>query len=166
MLSSKRLLYHGRSVVRITTEGKEWAAVELNPARIVPAQLEHDLAMVDLLEELVRHHEGSRYITERELRARRHAQVAARERPVGVGRIADGSLVLKDGTVVAVELDLTAKRDEGLAQMLDAYSQEDYSFAWLFTPSPRTAERYGEVIRRRRAEDFARAGVWLPRDRR
>ncbi len=148
--------------MRVTGEGARIAEVGLQPADLVLSRIGHDLAVVDLLEELSANNQGSSIVTEREVRVRRRREITAGTRQFGRGRIPDGELILGDRTVIAVELEMTSKRTENVEQIVDAYAQESYAFVWWFTTSSRVTERYADIVRRRRADDFMRVETWAP----
>jgi hypothetical protein len=59
----------------------------------------------------------------------------------------DAQLTFPDGRVVAVELDLTPKRERLYAQLVRAFAAERFS-VWWFVPSEETAMRLRRVVDR------------------
>jgi len=99
-------------LIRTTAAGARLADVDLGPAPFDIVRLRHQLAVVDLAEELLLNSPRASWATERELRR----DLAAR-RPRGVsvrhGRVPDGMLLVGSRRI-AVELDLTPKRSRRL----------------------------------------------------
>jgi|SRR5579883_21627 len=120
------------AVLRLTGPGARLAAADVAPAKLVLPELRHSLALVDLMEKLQREHPGSGIVTEREMRALRFRELAMGNRTAGYGRIPDGVLHLPDGRAIAVELDLTSKRQRNIEHVITGYAQERYAEVWWF----------------------------------
>ena len=101
-----------------TTRGLRWASVTLRPARLVSWRLSHDLALVDLSEQLLSEHVGASWLTERELAAIRPIKVRLES---GQHHRPDGLLRLPDGRRYAVELEASRKTAERLQAIVEAY---------------------------------------------
>src|SRR5207244_6570273 len=106
----------------------------------------------DLLEELERELPGSRYTTEREIRAQRWRERQAGNTPQ-LGRVPDGILTLPDGKRVAVELDLTPKRARDLEAIFEVYAAADFNAVWWFVP-PHRVETLRELVVKNRLDDL------------
>ena len=138
------------AVVRATPRGVRLAGCDLAPASLDLARVHHNLALVDLSEELLAAHPGSAWTTERELRrdrmrAARTGGTWERQR-----RVPDGLLRLDRGTRVAVELDLTPKRSARLELLAGAYAVDrDVDTVWWYLPSQVAISRLGALVAER-----------------
>jgi hypothetical protein len=81
-------------------------------------RLSHDLALVDLSEELLAENAGANWLTERELAAIRPIRVRLES---GQQHRPDGLLTLPDGRRYAVELEASRKTAERLQAIVAAY---------------------------------------------
>jgi len=131
----------------------------VDPARLVWAEVRHSLALVDLTEELLAANPGARLVTEREIRAMRFRELAEKTRRPGFGRIPDGILHLKDGRTVAVEIDLTAKRQRDVERILLGYKQERYDKVWWFA-RPGLVPRLSDIMKKNRVDDLVDIRPW------
>jgi hypothetical protein len=146
------------SVYRLTEPGATVTEAAIRPAGWVPAELAHSLALVDLLEMLAAENPGATYRTEREIRTDRGRKEQGRSTTAD-GRVPDGELVLKSGKVVALELDLTAKRSRDVEIIVRNYARSEYDAVWWFV-QPRTAERMDEVVRAQGATRLIEIQPW------
>lgn len=130
-LRHDRVFYDREGVYRATRKGVRLVGLELPPAGLDVADLEHDLAVVELAVAVVRATLASTgtaiWVTEREIR---HADMRRRrEKDTGrmlpgrqMGKIPDGLLVGPGGERVAIELELAPKRQKTYRQILLAYA--------------------------------------------
>lgn len=166
LIARRRTFWQQPNVLTPTSLGTALAQIDLPPVPgLVLARLEHDLAVVDLSEQILAQNEGS-WLTERELR-----RDAARElQASGMGqkqamppRSPDGMLVLPDSRRVAIELELTGKTSAVYRQILSAYvAKRGVSAVWWFCPSEAVRQRMSELVRESRLEDFFRIYPWSP----
>jgi hypothetical protein len=98
-----------------TASGLRLAEVALRPARLVGWRLSHDLALVDLSEELLAENAGSAWLTEREL------MVGGWRTSLKLRRLPDGLLIRADGQRFAVELEASRKDAERLRRIVSSY---------------------------------------------
>ena len=153
LLVSDRVLAAHPAVVRATPRGARLAGCDLAPASLDLARIRHNLALVDLSEQLLATHPGSSWTTERELRrdrmrAARNGDAWERQR-----RVPDGLLLLADGTRVAVELDLTPKRSARLDLLAGAYAVDrDVDTVWWYLPSEVAVSRMRTLVAQRGLE--------------
>jgi len=147
------------AVIRVTGPGARVAEIDVDPARLVWAEVRHSLALVDLTEELLAQNPGARLVTEREIRALRFRELAEKTRRPGFGRIPDGILHLKDGRTVAVEIDLTAKRQRDVERILLGYKQERYDKVWWFA-RPGLVPRLSDIMKKNRVDDLVDIRPW------
>lgn len=147
------------AVIRVTGPGARVAEIDVDPARLVWAEVRHSLALVDLTEELLAANLGARLVTEREIRALRFRELAEKTRRPGFGRIPDGILHLKDGRTVAVEIDLTAKRQRDVERILLGYKQERYDKVWWFA-RPGLVPRLSDIMKKNRVDDLVDIRPW------
>jgi Replication-relaxation len=145
-------------VLRLTTSGARVADVGLHPAKLVHAEVRHSLALVDLLERLLAAHPAASLTTERELRAERHRQRHAGNAQI-LGRIPDGVLRWPNGFAVAIELDLTTKRERDSVDIMDRYVASPFARVWWFVPSAR-AVRLRRIVSEQNAGDLIEVWEW------
>ena len=141
------------AVLRVTTAGARVADLDLAPAHIVLAEVHHTLLLVDLMEELLRQNPGATMVTERQIRALRFRELAKGSRRPGRGRIPDGILHLNGGRTVAIELDLTSKRQRDIERIITGYKQERYDAVWWFA-RPGLVPRLKEIVTLNRVDDL------------
>jgi hypothetical protein len=98
-----------------TARGLRSAEVALRPARVVGWRLSHDLALVDLSEQLLGEIRDSYWLTEREL------MVGGWRTSLKLRRLPDGLLVHSDGRRFAVELEASRKDAERLRRIVNHY---------------------------------------------
>ncbi|WP_338199001.1 replication-relaxation family protein [Candidatus Nephthysia bennettiae] len=98
-----------------TASGLRLAEVALRPSRLVGWRLSHDLALVDLSEQLLAKEVGSLWLTEREL------MVGGWRTSLKLRRLPDGLLVQADGRRYAVELEASRKDAERLRRIVNDY---------------------------------------------
>jgi len=164
--------YRQPYVLRLTMAGARVANAGVGPAELVLAAVRHSLALVELTERLVAQHPGATLITEREFRARQLR--ALREGTLArCARIPDGVLVLaadEGGTRVAIELDLTPKRNYTITKVIDAYNTtfnptssdgEGFGQVWWFVAGG-AVDRVRCVVVEQHAEDFITVQEWKP----
>jgi len=152
------------AVVRATPRGARLAGCDLAPASLDLARVHHNLALVDLSEELLVTHPGSAWTTERELRrdrmrAARTGGAWERQR-----RVPDGLLRLDGGERVAVELDLTPKRSARLDLLAGAYAVDrDVDTVWWYLPSQVAVSRLSALVAARGLEHLIEPRAWRSR---
>jgi hypothetical protein len=155
-LAAMRLLLYQREtgvpckVIRATRRGAEVAGLALAPAPFVAHDFQHALAVIDVAEEELRKHPGAQLITERQLRAERHRELAAGTRTPGTGRIPDAVLVVpmpsgRPPYRVAIEVDLARKDRRTVEAILHQYAFETYDLVWWFVP-PQRFDRMREIV--------------------
>lgn len=147
------------AVLRATAAGARLADLDLAPAHIVLAEVHHTLALVDLMEQLLAQNRGATMVTEREIRALRFSELAVKQRRPGFGRIPDGILHLGNKKTVAVELDLTSKRQRDIERVIRGYKEERYDAVWWFA-RPAIAGRIKEIVRANRVDDLIEVKTW------
>jgi hypothetical protein len=154
--------WHWPTVLRVTTAGARAADLDLSPAHLVLAEVRHSVGLVDLTEQLVVENPGSTLVTEREFRAQRFRELAEGKRRPGRGRIPDGILHLAGGRTVAIELDLTSKRQRDIERIIGGYKQERYDTVWWFIRET-LAIRLRTIVAANRSDDFVEVRVWRDR---
>jgi hypothetical protein len=148
-------------VIRVTQAGADIGEIEVRPARLVEGEVRHAIALVDLVEGLAASTKGSTLRTEREIRTDRfHQRRDGKLRP-GKGRTPDGELTLRNGKVVAIELDLTPKRSKDFERILRAYRQERFDAVWWYVV-PGAVPRVKQLVADNRVDDFVDVRPWLP----
>jgi hypothetical protein len=98
-----------------TARGLRLTGVALRPARLIGWRLNHDLALVDLSEQLLSEIAGSVWLTEREL------MVGGWRTSLKLRRLPDGLLIQPDGRRFAVELEASRKQAERLRRIVSDY---------------------------------------------
>ncbi len=164
--------YRAPFVLRVTAAGARVADVGVGPAELVLAAVRHSLALVTLTESLLAQHPGARLITEREFRAA-HLRLLREGTTEPCPRIPDGVLILSPDegrTRVALELDLTPKRQFALTRVIDAYAttftptvgeETGFGQVWWFVAGG-AAERVRALVHDKRADDFMIVRDWRP----
>ncbi len=146
-------------VVRVTQAGADIGEIGVRPARLVEGEVRHAVALVDLMERLLEQNRGSTLRTEREIRTDRwHQRRDGKLRP-GKGRTPDGELTLRNGRVVAVELDLTPKRSKDFERILRSYRQERFDAVWWYVV-PGAVPRVKKLVKDNRVDDFVEVRPW------
>ena len=164
LLVADRVLPALPNVVRATPRGARLAGCDLAPASLDLARVRHNLALVDLSEELLATHPGSSWTTERELRRDRMRAARAGGAWERQRRVPDGLLRLDDGTRVAVELDLTPKRSARLDLLAGAYAVDrDVDTVWWYLPSETAVSRLGALVAERGLEHLIEPRAWRSR---
>jgi len=160
LLQEDRTFWRQANVIRITTRGARFAGVEMRPAKLVLADLEHTLAVVDLLEQiLAKLPANTTLLTEREIRAGRRRDLR-RGDSTPTGRMPDAELQAK-GKRIAVELDITPKRSSVYEDILLSYMQQRYHEVWWYV-RPRVVPRLKQIVADNRADDFVTVRAWEP----
>jgi hypothetical protein len=153
LLVRDRVLVALPPVVRATPAGTRLAGCDLAPASLDLARVRHNLALVDLSEELLAAHAGSTWTTERELRRDRMRAARAGGRWERQRRVPDGLLRQDDGLRIAAELDLTPKRSARLDLLAGAYAVDrDVDTVWWYLPSEAAVARMRTVVAERGLE--------------
>jgi DNA-binding Lrp family transcriptional regulator len=153
LLVRDRMLVAAPPVVRATPSGTRLAGCNLAPASLDLARIAHNLALVDLSDELLAAHTASAWTTERELRRDRVRAARAGGRWDRQRRVPDGLLRLAGGTRVAVELDLTPKRSARLDLLAGAYAVDrDVDTVWWYLPSEVAVSRMRALVAERGLE--------------
>lgn len=165
LLHSDRTFWRHPPVIRVTRPGAELADVGLNPAHLILAEVHHTLAVVDLAEQILPRLPGSTLETERQLRAARLRERREGERRA-TGRIPDFQLHLPAGPgvreeLIAVELDLSPKREAAIASIVRSYQGARVDGVWWYVLPARVA-RMTAIIKRLRADDFIEVRAWQP----
>jgi len=146
-------------VLRLRSRGAALAESDLPPARYVLREIPHELAVVDLVEELLAKNRGATLQTGREIRRQRVGERTDGKRRTGRGRIPDAVLILKSGKTAAIELQLRPKRARDDETILEGYIQERFDHVWWYVPES-AVRRVRELVKSRRADDLVevRAG--------
>ena len=153
LLARDRVLVALPPVVRATPAGTRLAGCDLAPASLDLARIAHNVALVDLSEELLAAHPGSAWTTERELRRDRMRAARAGGRWERQRRVPDGLLRLAAGTRIAIELDLTPKRSARLDLLAGAYAVDrDVDTVWWYQPSAVAVSRMRTLVTERGLE--------------
>jgi hypothetical protein len=161
LLVADRVLTALPAVVRATPRGARLAGCDLAPASLDLARVRHNLALVDLSEELLAAHPGSVWTTERELRRDRMRAARARGAWERQGRVPDGLLRLKGGERIAIELDLTPKRSARLDLLAGAYAVDrDVDTVWWYLPSQAAVSRLRALVAERGLEQLIEPRAW------
>lgn len=171
LLQRDRTHYREPSVLRVTTHGARLTDVGLMPARIVPAEIHHALALVDLAEELLAEHPQAVLLTERERRAERYRDKRAGRRKT-TGRIPDAVFLFEAGgstssgskkeRTVAVELDRSPRSRMDAENVIKAYLQEKYTEVWWYVRPNRVAP-IRIITKRMKVDDFIEVRPWQGR---
>lgn len=128
LIRHDRVLHNEPGVYRLTEAGARAAGLDLAPARIDLADLEHDLWVVTLSLLILRSAPyAARWITEREIRhavlgRSRAARTGLIREGHGFGRIPDGLLVGIGGERVAIEVERSSKRLPVLRRIMSSYA--------------------------------------------
>lgn len=157
-----RTFWHAPYAVRLTGAGVRLAGVDVPPAKLSLAELRHSLAVVDLVEDLIRQYPQAELHTDRELRVQRGRERRAGTRKEGRGRTPDGLLTFPDGRTLAIELDLSPKATSDYERAVRAYEQERFTRVWWYVPSLEARERLVAVVAKLRADDLIEVRVWVP----
>ena len=153
LLVRDRVLVAAPPVVRATPAGTRLSGCDLAPASLELARIAHNLALVDLSEELLAAHPGSAWTTERELRRDRMRAARAGGRWERQRRVPDGLLQLAAGTRIAIELDLTPKRSARLDLLAGAYAVDrEVDTVWWYQPSAVAVSRMRTLVAERGLE--------------
>lgn len=158
-LTTDRTWYHGPLAIRVTRQGLRSAGLPFHPFRLTWGRLPHQLAMVDLSEELVARHQDATWRTERELRLDWYAD---RARGIEHHRLPDGMIVL-GGERIAVELELSEKRSRDYQALGDAYLEElilGMHGVWWFVAGDRIAEQLRRHFAPMYGDNPFRIEVW------
>ena len=108
---------------------------------------------------------GATLRTEREIRTDRWHERHAGTRHPARGRTPDGELTLRNGKVIAIELDLTPKRSKDFERILRAYRQEKFDKVWWYV-LPGVVPRVTKLVNENRVDDFIEVRSWTPAIRR
>lgn len=151
-----RIRLDGPPLVYLTRVGQAAVGLKLPVARVVPSQVAHTLALVDLLTELQREYPDATIVTERELRAQREGVRSEYALPYDIKRTPDallilpeGNTVLRRGRIVAIELDLTQKPVSIYQRLVVGYREEPVDMVWWYC-IPTAARQLREIVERRR----------------
>ncbi len=152
------------ALLRATPRGARLAGCDLAAASLDLARVHHNLALVDLSEELLATHPGSIWTTERELRRDRMRAARTGGAWERQQRVPDGLLRLGDGERAAVELDLTPKRSARLDLLAGAYAVDrDVDVVWWYLPSQVAVARLSAVVAARGLEHLIEPRAWRSR---
>jgi hypothetical protein len=139
-LDRDRTWYHGPYALRVPRKGLRACGSQFKPISLNWGRLRHQLAMVDLSEDLLARHPDAWWLTERELRQDWRRDGARGEQHF---RLPDGLLRYPDGGVIAVELELVPKRANDYREIGDAYLREliaGLHEVWWFVASPQAED--------------------------
>ena len=160
LLRRDRTFWRESTVLRITTAGARLIELDVRPAQLVMSEVRHALAVVDLLEKLLRRMPtGTTVLTERQLRARRRHALRNDPAAFGLGRIPDAELILPNKKRVAVELDLSPKRSAVYEDILTTYLAQDYAAVWWYVAAG-VVLRLRTIVRSTQADDFVSVEPW------
>lgn len=167
LLKRERTHYREPSVLRVTTAGGRLADVGIQPARVIPAEVPHALAIVDLAEALLAEHPEATLLTERERRAERYREKRAGLRKA-TGRIPDAVLVFPPDAqrgergkerAVAVELDRSPRSRMDAEDVIKAYIAERYHAVWWYV-RPNRVDLIRQLTKRMKVDDFIEVRPW------
>ena len=166
LLQRDRVHYQEPAVIRVTNQGASLADIGIQPAKLVPAEVHHSLAIVDLAEELSAENPGATLLTERERRAQRYREKRMGQRKT-TGRIPDAVLVFpasgnKKERTVAVELDRSRRSRMDAENVIKAYLAERYTDVWWYV-RPTRVDPVREITRRMKVDDFIEVRPWQGR---
>ena len=155
LLTIERVLLALPEVVRATPRGARLSGADLPAASLDLSRIRHNLALVDLSEELLAAHPASTWTTERELRRDRMRAARAAGGWERQRRVPDGLLRLENGHRIAVELDLTPKRSTRLDLLAGAYAVDrEVDSVWWYLPSGRAVARMRTLVAERGLEQM------------
>lgn len=168
LLQRDLAFYRHPAIIRVTPAGARRADVGIAPAHIVPAEIPHALAIVDLAEsllaDLLKENKETVLVTERERRAERYREKRAGKRK-STGRIPDVVFELpatktKKARNIAVELDRTVKSRMDAEAVVRAYiAERSYSEVWWYV-RPRRVDPVRQLTKRMRVDDFIEVRPW------
>lgn len=160
LLKRDHTFWRESTVLRVTLEAARLVHLDVAPAKLVLADVRHSLAVVDLLEQLLRHSPpDTRLVTERQLRARRHTALRNGLEAGVRGRIPDALLIFPGDESVAIELDLTAKRSNVYDDILSTYLVQEYSAVWWYV-APGVVRRLRAIVHANQADDLVSVEPW------
>lgn len=154
-------------ILRVTPAGARRADIGVGPAHIVPAEVAHALAIVDLAEtllaELLAEHPDTTLVTERERRGERYREKRAGQRRA-TGRIPDAVFLVpatagKKARAIAVELDRTPKSRRDTEAVVKAYLAERYTEIWWYV-RPHRVTPVRQIVKRMRSDDYIEVRPW------
>jgi len=155
LLQRDQIYLRGPHILRLTLKGARIAGSGVRPAQLVPATVDHALAVVDLTERLLKETPGTTATTEREIRAQQvRARLSRRDEGddgPALRRVPDAIVHLPTGGKVAVELDRTPKRSKEIERIADAYNRhfpEDFIRVWWYARTGRVVQRVRAIVRR------------------
>lgn len=158
--------YREPFVLRLTAAGARLAAIGVGPPALVLAEVRHALALVDLTERLLTDYTDATLITEREYRAARLRALRA-----GIhdrcGRIPDAIFHWESGARVALELDLTPKREREIRRLIEVYralysaapGDDGFSAVWWYV-LPSAAPHVSGIVHAAHADDIISVREW------
>ena len=160
LIEKDRTFWQYPSVVRVTNHGAKLVDLEVGKAHLVVAELRHSLNLVELMETLAKDYPKAKMTTERQLRAQIYRDKKDGRRR-STGRIPDGMLTFEnsDPEHVAIELDLSPRRERDVINIVHAYSALNYEAVWWYV-TPSRHERIKELVRRLKADDFIEVRSW------
>jgi hypothetical protein len=143
--------------------------LDLRPATLAPALVEHYLAVVNLAEALQAEHPEWQLITEREFREYRRTAVLRGERPPSVGRarLPDCVFFLPKGVDdreqqwIAIELERSEKTPDRVRAIIASYYRDRPTEVWWYV-TREAAQRYRELVRQEKADHFMTVKEWSP----
>ena len=159
LLERRPTFYREPFVLRVTAAGGRVADTELPVANLVLGQIRHDLAVIDLVEDLSASYPGVTVETEREFRHRRY-RTGERYQRTGIGRIPDSVLHFPNGATVYLELDLTPKRTREIEKIVNAYTYERVDKVWYYCASPKVTARVRDIVAGQSAADVIDVREW------
>lgn len=157
LLQRDQIYLRGPHILRLTQKGARAVEKGVRPATLVPARVDHSLAVVDLTEELLARFPEAMLITEREIR---RDQIKARRATAGqadhvdqhapiLKRVPDAMLLIPSRGTIAIELDYTAKTTKDVEQIAHSYFAGFLTIfheVWWYAPRGRVAKRVREMI--------------------
>lgn len=160
LIEKDRTFWQYPSVVRVTNHGAKLVDLGVGKAHLVVAELRHSLNLVELMEILAQKYPNAQMTTERQLRAQIYREKRDGQRR-STGRIPDGMLTFEksDPKCVAIELDLSPRRERDVVNIVHAYSALNYGAIWWYV-TPLRKERITELVSRLKADDFIEVRSW------
>lgn len=157
LIRREQAWWRGPDILLLTPRGARVADVGLRAAMYVPTQVEHALAVVDLIDRILADETTpvAQVTTEREIHARRRRAQRTDEDVPSYSRTPDAIVHLASGETVAVELDRTPKRDKDIRRICELYNAHFtpakgtdglFNRVWWYAHAGRAAERVQSIV--------------------
>lgn len=131
LLVYKNFFFHQKGALWLTSKGLKYANLSLRYYEPTPASLPHIYAVNDIRLLISARRPQVTWKSERELRAEQNAHTKGSR----ALHLPDAELVNANGTVNAIEIELTVKSERRMEEViLDLASNKRYSTVWYFVP--------------------------------